>query len=165
MTAKADDSQRVWDLAKKIGVAMMASWDGKMPHSRPMSAHLEPHENAFYFLTDKTDKKTEDLKQYPQVCMAFGDASDMKYVSVTGEASVLEASVLNDRGKIKELWSVWAKAWWDSPDDPNIVALKVVPTEAEYWDTPGKVVSTIKMAVAAATGEPPEIGEKRKVAM
>ncbi len=160
MTAKADDSQRVWDLAKKIGVAMMASWDGKMPHSRPMSAHVDPEENAFYFLTDKTDKKTQDLKQYPQVCMAFGDASDMKYVSVTGEASVL-----NDRGKIKELWSVWAKAWWDSPDDPNIVVLKVVPTEAEYWDTPGKVVSTSKMAVAAATGERPEIGEKRKVAM
>ncbi len=160
MASNADDPQRVWDLARKIGVAMMASWDGKMPHSRPMSAHVAPGENAFYFLTDKTDKKTQDLKQYPEVCMAFGDTSDMKYISITGRASVSD-----DRAKIKELWSVWAKAWWDSPDDPNIVVLKVVPTEAEYWDTPGKVVSSIKMAVAAAAGNRPDIGENRKVAM
>jgi general stress protein 26 len=156
----ANDPQRVWDLAKKIGVAMIASWDGSKPHSRPMSAHVDQKDNAFYFLTDKTDKKTQDLKQYPSVCMAFGDASDMKYVSVTGDASVSD-----DRAKIKELWSVWAKAWWDSPDDPNIVVLKVVPTQAEYWDTPGKIVATVKMAVAAATNTRPQIGDMGKVAM
>lgn len=154
------DTARVWDLAKKIGVAVIASWDGKNLHARPMSAHVEPDENTFYFLTDKTDRKTQDLKQYPTVCMAFGDASDMKYVSITGEASVSD-----DRAKIKELWSVWAKAWWDSPDDPNICVLKIVPTQAEYWDTPGKVVATIKMAVAAATNSRPDIGENKKVAM
>lgn len=51
------------------------------------------------------------------------------------------------------------------PDDPNVCVLKVVPTEAEYWDTPGVVISSIKMAVAAATGSRPDIGENRKVAM
>jgi len=76
-----------------------------------------------------------------------------------------EASVSSDRAKIKELWNPWAKAWWDSPDDPNICILKVTPTQAEYWDTPGKIINTIKMAVAAATGNRPEIGENRKVAM
>lgn len=156
----ADDVKKVWDLAKSIGVAMIASWDGKSLHSRPMSAHVERDENTFYFLTDKTDQKTKDLKQYPTVCMAFGDASGMKFVSITGEATVSD-----DRAKIKDLWSVWAKAWWDSPDDPNICVLKIVPTKAEYWDTPGKIVATVKMAVAAATNTRPEIGEQRKVAM
>lgn len=154
------DTDRVWELAKKISVAMIASWDGKSLHSRPMSAHIARDENTFYFLTDKTDKKTQDLKQYPTVCMAFGDASDMKYVSITGEATVSD-----DRAKIKDLWSVWAKAWWDSPDDPNICVLKIVPTQAEYWDTPGKIVATVKMAVAAATNTRPEIGDNKKVAM
>jgi general stress protein 26 len=154
------DTARVWELAEKISVAMIASWDGKNLHSRPMSAHIQRDENTFYFLTDKTDKKTQDLKQYPTVCMAFGDASDMKYVSITGEASVSD-----DRAKIKQLWTTWAKAWWDSPDDPNICVLKIVPTQAEYWDTPGKIVATVKMAVAAATNTRPEIGENRKVAM
>ncbi len=157
---KVSDQQQVWDLAKKIEVAMIASWDGHLLHSRPMSAQIDRNENAFYFLTDKTDRKTQDLKQYPIVCMAFGDASDMKFVSITGAATVSD-----DRAKIKELWSVWAKAWWDSPEDPNICVLKVVPSQAEYWDTPGKIMATIKMAVAAATGSRPEIGDTAKVPM
>lgn len=154
------DADRVWELASKISIAMLASWDGQKPHSRPMSAHVARDENAFYFLADKRHHKDDDIKKFPTVCLAFADTGSQKYVSVTGEASVS-----NDRAKIKELWSPWAKAWWPSPDDPNICLLKVQPTQAEYWDTPGKVVSTVKMAVAAMTGSRPDIGENRKVAM
>ena len=32
-------------------------------------------------------------------------------------------------------------------------------------DAPGKIVSSVKMAVAAATGNRPDMGENRKVAM
>lgn len=158
--AATDDTARVWDLAEKISVAMLATWDGTNPHARPMSAHIARDENAFYFLADKRHHKDEDIRKFPTVCLAFADASDHKYVSISGEASVS-----SDRAKIKELWSAWAKAWWDSPEDPNVCVLKVVPTEAEYWDTPGKVISSIKMAVAAATGSRPDIGENRKVTM
>jgi general stress protein 26 len=159
-TARDGDPQHVWDLAKKIRVAMLTNWDGKTLHSRPMSAHVEPDENAFYFLADKRSHKDDDIARFPTVNLAFADASDNKFVSVTGEATVS-----NDRAKIKDLWNVWAKAWWDSEEDPNIVVLKIVPTQAEFWDTPGNVISSIKMVVAAATNSRPDIGENRKVAM
>ena len=152
--------QHVWDLASKISIAMFASWDGRNPHARPMHAHIAQDENAIYFLADKTNHKTEDLEKYSTVCLAFSDVSDNKYVSIAGDVTVS-----NDRAKIKELWTPWAKAWWTSPDDPNICVLKVVPTQAEYWDTPGKIISSIKMAVAAATGSRPNIGENKKVAL
>jgi general stress protein 26 len=160
MADTSRDTDRVWELAQKISIAMLASWDGRNPHSRPMSAHCARDENAFYFLADRRHHKDDDIRKFPTVCLAFADPGDQKYVSITGEASVS-----NDRAKIKELWTMWAKAWWESPDDPNICVLKVVPTQAEYWDTPGKIVSTVKMAVAAATGSRPDIGENRKVAM
>jgi general stress protein 26 len=60
---------------------------------------------------------------------------------------------------------VFAKAWWDSADDPNIRVLKVTPEDAQYWDSPGTTVSTIKMLAAAATGTRPNLGDNRKVAM
>ena len=60
-------------------------------------------------------------------------------------------------------WS--AKAWWDSPDDPNIRLLTVKPDDAEFWDGPGKIIGTIKMVTAAATNSRPNYGENRKVAM
>jgi general stress protein 26 len=62
------------------------------------------------------------------------------------------------------LWGTPAKAW-DSPDDPNIRVLKVTPQEAEFWEESGATVSTIKMAAAALTGDRPDMGDNRKVAM
>lgn len=154
------DPQKVWNLATKIRVAMLTNWDGTSLNSRPMSAHIKQEENAFYFLADTRQHKDEDIQRFPVVNLAFADASDQKYVAITGDATVS-----GDRAKIKELWSVWAKAWWDSPDDPNICILKIVPTKAEFWDSPGTVIASIKMAVAAATGSRPEIGENKKVSM
>src|SRR4051794_41870236 len=95
-----------------------------------------------------------------QVNLSFANAGSQKYVSISGSAVVS-----NDRAKIKELFSTPAKAWWDSADDPNIRVLKIAPEDAEFWDSPGTVISYVKMAAAAVTGTRPEIGENRKVAI
>jgi general stress protein 26 len=153
------DTHKVWEMAAKIRIAMLTNWDGRNLHSRPMSAHGVPEENAFYFLADKRHHKNDEVKEFPVVNLAFTDGNQ-QFVTITGDASVS-----TDRDKIKELWSVWAKAWWDSPDDPNICILKVTPTCAEYWDSPGTVVSSIKMAVAAMTDGRPDMGDNRKVSM
>jgi general stress protein 26 len=73
--------------------------------------------------------------------------------------------VSNDRERIKELWSTPAKAWWDSPDDLSIRVLKVTPSFAEYWDSPGTIVSYIKMAAAAVSNTKPDMGDNEKVDM
>jgi general stress protein 26 len=155
-----DDTDRVWKLIDKISICMLANWNGEELHSRPMAANSRPDENAIYFLTDVRHHKDDEIARYPRVCLAFGDASDQKYVSLSGSALVL-----NDKALIKDLWSVFAKAWWDSADDPNIRVLKVTPEDAQYWDSPGTTVSTIKMLAAAATGTRPNLGDNRKVAM
>ena len=66
---------------------------------------------------------------------------------------------------IHDLFSTPAKAWWDSAEDPNIRVLTITPSEAEFWDSPGKVISYVKMAAAAATGSRPDLGDNRKVSM
>ena len=43
--------------------------------------------------------------------------------------------------------------------------LKITPDDAEFWDSPGTVVSYVKMAAAAVTGTRPDIGDNRKVSM
>jgi general stress protein 26 len=156
----ADDTDRVWALMEKISICMLSTRDGEQIRSRPMGAYVRRQENAVYFLTDVRRHKDDEIQKFPNVCLAFADASGQKYVSMTGRAAVS-----NDRGKIRELFSTPAKAWWDSADDPNIRVLKVTPNDAEYWDSPGTVVSYIKMAAAAATGTRPDIGDNRKVAM
>ena len=154
------DADRAWELMKKIGFAMLVTRDGDKLRARPMSAYLERDNNAIYFLTDARRHKDDEIARNPGINLSFADASAQKYVSLTGNAVVS-----NDRAKIKELFSTEAKAWWESADDPNIRVLKVTPDDAEYWDSPGTVVSNVKMAAAAVTGTRPDIGENRKVSM
>jgi general stress protein 26 len=156
----ARDAERAWELMKKIGFAMLVTRDGDKLRARPMSAHLERENNAIYFLTDARRHKDDEIARNPGINLSFADASAQKYVSLTGTAVVS-----NDRAKIKELFSTPAKAWWDSAEDPNIRVLKITPDDAEYWDSPGTVVSYVKMAAAAVTGTRPDIGENRKVSM
>lgn len=151
---------RAWELVNKIGFAMLVTRDGDKLWSRPMSAYPERQENAIYFLTDARHHKDEEVMRDASVNLSFADAGSQKYISVTGSAALSD-----DRSKIKELFSTAAKAWWNSADDPNIRVLKVTPDEAEFWDTPGSVISYVKMAAAAVTSRRPDIGENRKVAI
>ena len=151
---------RAWELMKKLGFAMLVTRDGDKLRARPMSAYFTREENAIYFLTDARRHKDEEIASNPSINLSFADASSQKYVSLTGTAVVS-----NDRGKIKELFSTPAKAWWDNANDPNIRVLKITPDDAEFWDSPGTIISYVKMAAAAGTGTRPDIGENRKISM
>jgi len=155
-----DDVAKVWQLMEKIGFCMFSSRDGEDIRSRPMAAYVEPEEGAVYFLTDAESAKDDEVERHPNVNLAFADTSSQSYVSVTGSAFVS-----NDRAKIRELFATPAKAWWDSPEDPSIRVLKVIPREAQYWDSPGKVRSYIRMAAAALSSARPAMGENEKVSL
>jgi general stress protein 26 len=159
MTNDAANIDRVWELMRKIGFAMLVTRDGDKLRARPMSAYLERDNNAIHFLTDARHHK-EEIAGNPSVNLSFADASGQKYVSVTGNAAILD-----DRAKIRELFSTPAKAWRKSANDPNIRVLTVTPDDAEFWDSPGSVISYVKMAAAVVTGSRPNVGENRKVTM
>jgi general stress protein 26 len=152
------DQDKVWDLIEHIPICMLVTHDGEEIRARPMGAYVRRDENAVYFLTDARRHKDDEIVRDPRVCISFADTRG--YVSITGRAAVL-----NDRTKIKELWSMPAKAWWDSADDPSIRVLRVTPNDAEYWDSPGTMVSYVKMAAAAVTNTRPSLGDNKKVAM
>jgi hypothetical protein len=61
--------------------------------------------------------------------------------------------------------SISTKAWWDLADEPNIRVLKITPDDAEFWDSPGTVISYVKMAAAAVTGTRPDLGDSREVVL
>jgi len=162
MTGKEHDDhvERVWELAKRIGIAMFVTWDGTRQRARPLAATVEKEEGAIYFLTDINGEKDDQVAEYPMVSVSFADHKHSKYVALAGKATLS-----NDRAKIKELWNPFAKAWWDSPEDPAIRVIKVTPQDAELWDSPGRIVTTISMLAAAVTGRSPKIGENAKVVL
>ncbi len=160
MAHSEDHQEKVWELAEKIGFCMLTTQSGTDLKARPMSAYAERIENALYFLTDVASHKDEEVARHPNVCLAFADSKGQKYVSISGDAEIQ-----NDRERIRDLWATPAKAWWDNPDDPSIRILKVTPSSAEYWDSPGTIVSCIKMAAAALTKAKPDMGDNAKIEM
>lgn len=162
MTGKEHDDHvdRVWELAKRIGIAMFVTWDGKEQRARPLAATVEKDEGAIYFLIDVNGEKDDQLAEFPHVSVSFADHKHSKYVALSGKATVS-----NDRARIRELWTPFAKAWWDSPEDPAIRVIKMVPQDAELWDSPGRIVTTLSMLTAAVTGRSPKIGENAKVVL
>jgi len=154
------EQARTWELMSSLTFCMLTNWNGEILHSRPMGAFVQRRENAVYFFSDARAEKNEEIRRYPQVCLAFADLRKQKYVSVSGTAEVIE-----DRDKVKELWSISAKVWWRTPDNPNLRLIKITPSEAEIWDTPGQVVSSLKVALALLKGTTPDHGgEHVKVA-
>jgi general stress protein 26 len=160
MTASSDDQAHVWEMMERIGFCMFSTHDGQEIRSRPMAAHPVAEEGIIYFLTDADSAKDEEVEARPQVNLAFADSGSHSYVSVTGRAAVS-----NDREKIRELFNTPARAWWDSPEDPAIRLLKVMPQDAQYWDSPGRVRALIRMAAAAVSSSRPDMGENAKVDM
>jgi len=64
-----------------------------------------------------------------------------------------------------ELRNNEAQACWPKgPTDPDVRVLHVVPDHAEHWDTRGNSITvTLKLTVARLTGNPPDLGENKKV--
>jgi general stress protein 26 len=160
MTHLEGKIDRVWSLMQQIEVAMVVTHDGHgdQLRGRPMAAHPVPQENAIFFLTDAEAAKDDEVNRNNNVCLAFADIKAQKYVSVTGLANLSD-----DRDTIRQLWSNTDKAYWKDENDPSIRLLRVVPTFAEYWDSPGVVVSYVKMVGAALTGGKPERRDNEKV--
>ena len=158
--SETESVDRAWTLIKEIGICMFVTHSGSNDalRARPMGVTAERDEHKLYMMADVRAYEDDEIKANQHVCCAFADKSSNKYVSVTGNASVSR-----DKALIKKIWSPASKVWFDSPEDPNICVLTVTPSDAEFWDGDGKVVSMVKMASAAVSGKRPDLGDVKKV--
>jgi general stress protein 26 len=142
-----ESADRIWTAAEKIHTAMLVTRSGEMLISRPMAPIVRRGEASIWFLTDKDSGKLGDIVAHPQVSVSFSEGSD--HLAFHGAATVHD-----DRAIIKDLWSNAAQAYYpNGPDDPLVLALRVLPDHAEYWDGPGSVVAMFKIAAAVASGK------------
>lgn len=159
MSDTAADIDRVWALIDDIPVAMVVTHEqGRHMRARPMAMRPARAEGVIYFLTDVDAPKVEEIRRNESICLAVADNRSQKYVSITGHAELID-----DRSRIREVWSIYDKAFWPNKDDPRIRVLRVTPESAEFWEGAGTVVTTVKLVAAMASGERMNIGANEKV--
>jgi general stress protein 26 len=159
-TSPEEYEDRAWELMHKIQFALFTTWDGQKQAQWPLTAMLVLDAGRIEFLVARSSGRYDHLEQFPAITLGFADPGGPKYVVVNGHATLS-----NDRARIKALWSPFAKAWWNSADDPDIRLLTVTPDQAELWDSPNKLVATAVMLGAAVTGKKPPVGDHGAVRM
>lgn len=154
----AEARAKLWSLIKDIGIAMMTSLDGEVLRSRPMHTSQDTFEGTLWFFSRKDSHKTEEIAAEEQVNLAYADPREQIYVSVSGAARMV-----SDPALIRELWDPRLKPWFPGgAEDDQLVLIKVVPEQAEYWDMPKSRARQIWQSVRSRlTPGPREIGEHR----
>ena len=160
MSDNEKDIDHLWSLIDSIPIAMVVTHEGEGEHlrARPMAVRSARDERAIYFLTDVDAPKADEIRHNDSVCLALADTRGQKYVSVSGHAEII-----NDRERIKELWSVYDKAFWADKNDPRIRILRVTLESAELWEGAGAIVTAVKLVAAMASGERMQLGENEKI--
>ena len=160
-TARRADPEgvaKIRELLKDARIAMLTtvSLDGGLV-SRPMATQQVEFDGDAWFFAQADAPKIEELRADPRMNAAYTDGGN--YVSLSGTASVVR-----DDAKKRELWNPFAEAWFQCrPEDPQVVLIRLTPSTAEYWDTPGKASSLIAMVKGKLTGERPAVGENEVV--
>ncbi|MDF2435907.1 MAG: ral stress protein [Bacteroidota bacterium] len=157
----AEGIQKLKELAEDIKICMFCTELDKSPfETRPMATQEVDNEGVIWFLSDKESHKNHEIKNDDKVQLLYSKMSDSHYLSVYGTATVFR-----DQKKIDELWDDFAGAWFKKgKEDPNITLITVRPEDVYYWDTKnGKMVSLIKIAVAAITSKTNDDGVEGQI--
>jgi general stress protein 26 len=157
--------ETLWELVKDIRFALFTTRHSNGHfHGRPMTTQNKSidEDDSLWFFMSRSNDAVDDLAAEPTVHVGYADPGRDAYVSISGEASVVE-----DAGRKQQLWSKMNEAWFpDGPDDPDVALVQVRIVHAEYWNVKdSKPVQLFKMAKAAVTGKPPDMGDRGHVRM
>ena len=136
-------------MLKDIKYTMMTTCNGENHlHSCPMNTtETSIGAKEIWFIGHKPSETVDNIKQNPEVNLAYVTQESDKYLSISGTAELVE-----DEEKLNELWSVMYNAYFEQgKDDPKVQLIKVVPHGAEYWANGNAITSAVKMAAAALT--------------
>lgn len=115
-------------------VGTMATIQGNKPHSRYMTFFNDDF--TLYTVTSNDTHKVEELQQNPNTHIligydgkGFGDS----FLEIEGKVEVSQ-----DDGMKEKVWNKALEFWFDGPDDPKMVILKVTPSQMRLMNTKGK---------------------------
>ena len=162
-TASSDPKAfaKLKELVQDIDVAMVTTVtvEGGL-RSRPMVTRQFEDEGVLWFFTSDESGKAEDVREEPAVNVSYAEPKKHRYVSVTGNASLV-----HDREKARQLWTSSLKTYFPRGlDDPHLALLCVRIESAEYWEaSTSRMVQLFELTRNKASGEKPAVGENVKV--
>jgi len=145
-----EGTEKLKELVKEIDFCMFCTQLSEVPFStRPMSTRDVDDDGNIWFFSRADSNKNFEINQDDQVQLLYAKPGSSEFLSVYGHADVIK-----DRKKAEELWSAWAKTWFnEGVGDPELTIIRVRPENCYYWDTKhNRMVSLLKIVAGAVTG-------------
>ena len=156
---RTDELTKLKALLKGARTCMLTTqdWRGNL-RSRPMALQEVEGDGNLWFFTQRHSPKMDEIKSDSRVNVSVIEGTT--YVSISGSAQQVD-----DKKKAADLWNPLYKAWFPQGlEDPELMLLKVSIEQAEYWDNPGGVMTTLIAYVKGlATGPQADVGENKTV--
>lgn len=151
-----DAIDKLKELIKSESICHFCTQLSEQPiNSRPMSTQAVDDSGNIWFMSSLKSGKNADIEGDNAVQLFYSNPSNYEFLTVYGHATIH-----TDRTKIYEMWTPFAKAWFqDGKDDADISLIKVAPESSYYWDTKSnKAISMVKILAAIITNNAPDDG-------
>jgi len=154
--------EKLIEMVKGVRTCMLITneKDAENLSGRPMGINKIDDDGTIWFFTKASSYKVDEIEENKKVSIAITNESSNNYLMIHGTATLV-----NDKTKMKELWSAIMKAWFPlGLDDPDMTLIKVTPSEVNYWDSSSsKMVVLFNMLKAIVTGKEYKEGEHGKI--
>lgn len=152
-----DALAKLRELLKDFPIAFMVTVVDGAVSARPVGV-VGDHgafDGTLWFITDKRSHKVADIEAGATTALLFQDDARGAYLHLSGTATVVE-----DRGKLEELYTTLQRTWFPKGlDDPDITLVRFDATEGRYWDSHDSVMRLAAAFVkSVVTGEPGSSG-------
>ncbi|MEO1849440.1 MAG: pyridoxamine 5'-phosphate oxidase family protein [Psychrobacter sp.] len=147
--SKQQQMDTIQAMVKDIKYTMMTTRTSENHlHSCPMNTtETSIGAKEIWFIGHSPCETIDNIKNDPQVNLAYVSQDNKQYLSITGKAELVD-----DKDKLDELWSMTYNAYFEKgKEDPKVQLIKVVPHGAEYWANGNAITSAVRMAAAAVT--------------
>lgn len=156
------DIEKFIEMVKDSKVCMLITNEKNAENlsGRPMSISKIDDDGTIWFFTKASSYKVEEIEESKKVSIAIVNESSNNYLMITGKGNLV-----NDKIKMKELWSSILKAWFPlGLNDPDILLIKITPHEVNYWDSSSStMVVLFNVLKAIVTGKEYDEGEHGKI--
>jgi general stress protein 26 len=104
--------------------------DGQL-HGRPMALAGNEDTRILWLVTSRSSPKVEEIAHDGRVFVSMQGKG--RFVTLNGTARLVV-----DENKAAELWSPTWRVWFSSPQDPELVLVRIHLEEGAYWDRRGR---------------------------
>ncbi|WDF70336.1 pyridoxamine 5'-phosphate oxidase family protein [Sphingobacterium oryzagri] len=96
---------------------------------RPMTVLQVDDAGYLWFMTAERTKKDDEVAENPFVHIMLQSGKRSGFLNLYGIAEEQD-----NQAKIDELWNPSLEIWFEGPNDPQIVLIRVEVLEGHYWD-------------------------------